>query len=804
VPRLLRRLFLFLGIALLAGIGLAVGAFFAARWYFTPELPDVSTIRDLQLQVPLRVYTRDDRLIGEFGAERRAPLRYDEFPQRVIDAFLAAEDDRFFEHPGIDWQGTLRAGLALALTGQKSQGGSTITMQLARNVFLSPERSYTRKFKEMLLALQMEKELSKQEILELYLNKIFLGQRAYGVGAAAQVYFNRPASELSLSQAAILAGLPKAPSRDNPVASPERARDRRDYVLRRMRDLNRISELEYQAALAEPVEVHAAVPAVDVDARYVAEMVRAELYAQLGENAYTDGLVVHTTLDSRQQEALNGALRGAVMAYEERHGWDGPEARLPDQLLLQGVPRKDLPAQGLDGYFDSLPLAAGLEPAAVLSFSTESLHLIGRGQTLYELAPEDFKWAGLSSKKTLAPGDVVRVRRDGERFRLAQLPKVQAAMVALDPGNGAILALAGGFDFLQNKYNRAVQGMRQAGSGFKPFLYASAFDFGFSPASVLLDAPVVHEEAGMGGAWRPENYGGDFKGPMRLREALVQSRNLVSVRLLQAVGVEQARDSIARFGFPRERIPDNLSMALGSGSYSPLEMARAYAVLANGGFLVTPYVIQDVRGPRGLVSEAKPLRACPECAEQIVAGNAQIAAEADPAAPPQPTNTVSADGLAPRVVSPQTVWLVDDILRDVTVRGTAARARELGRNDIAGKTGTSNDETDAWFYGFTPGLVAVSWVGYDQPEPLGKGEVGGRAALPMWMDFMRVALKDVPEQPRPRPAGLVSVRIDPVSGRLAPAGDPNAIFESVQADRVQSLEGPAPNSDTRSSVQDLF
>jgi penicillin-binding protein 1A len=777
------------------GLVLLAGVFFAAKWHYGRELPSVASLRELQLQVPLRVYTRDGKLIGEFGAERRAPLRYDQLPQRVIDAFLAAEDERFFEHPGVDWRGLARAVVVLVTTGQKSQGGSTITMQLARNVFLSPERSYVRKFKEILLATRIEDELTKQQILETYLNKIFLGQRAYGVGAAAQVYFGKDIADLSWSQAALLAGLPKAPSRDNPIANPERARDRRDYVLRRLRELNKISPLDYETALKEPVAVKFSLPIVDVDAHYVAEMARAEMVSRYGEGAYTGGYRVTTTIDSGRQAAANQALRDGLIDYEERHGWNGAETRLPDSLLAEAA-RSD----GVGNFLDTLPTAAGLEPAVVVEFSDAGLRLLTRRSGVVDLRPDDYKWARLSAKNPLQRGDVVRIRRVGERWTLSHLPGVQGAIVALDPRDGSLAALVGGYDFLYNKYNRVLQARRQPGSGFKPFLYTAAFQFGFSPASVVLDAPVVFEDANLESAWRPENYGGDFKGPMRLREALVQSRNLVSIRLLQAIGIDYARDFISRFGLSKERMPRDLSMALGSGSFTPMEMARAYAVLANGGFLVDPYFIDEIADSRGqIVFKAKPRVACLECAQLIV--DTAAGTEARPASPPPASDT-----LAPLVADTGLVWMVDDVLREVVTRGTANKARELKRSDIRGKTGTTNDETDAWFYGFDTQLVAVTWVGFDQPTPLGRGEVGGRAALPIWMDFMRYALRDLPEQTLPRPANLVEVAVNPRTGRLEPEGTPGAVIEALPEDRLERLQTEADQAPSEHSIgeDDLF
>ncbi|HEY0975453.1 MAG TPA: penicillin-binding protein 1A [Solimonas sp.] len=779
--------------------------------YLSRDLPSVDSLRELQLSVPLRVYTRDQKLIGEFGAERRALLRFEDLPPQLVQAFLAAEDDRFFSHPGVDWQGLLRAALKLAASGERAQGGSTITMQLARNVFLSSERTFTRKFREILLALRIEHELSKEQILELYLNKIFLGERAYGVGAAALVYFGKDVRDLSLAATALIAGLPKAPSRDNPVSSPERSQERRDYVLRRMRGLGYISELDYQAARAEPVTVHPYRAKVDVDAHYVAEMVRAELYALHGEDTYARGFTVTTSIDSVRQEAANRAVRAALTAYDERHGWRGPEGRL-EPALLQESGRGEL-----GRALDARPPIAGLLAAVVVEFSPVQLRVLTR-DGLVELGPKQYEWAQFSAKKTLAPGDIVRLRPEGDGWRLAQIPRAQAALVALNPNDGGIEALVGGFDFFQGKFNRATQARRQAGSAFKPFLYAAGLAYGFTPASVILDAPVVFDDPALESSWRPENYGGDLKGPMRLREALVQSRNLVSIRLLQAIGLNYARDYAARFGLPIERLPRDLTMSLGTAVYTPLELARGYATIANGGFVVDPWFILELRDAAGnVLAKARPKRACAECVEQRLAqaaGEATVAlAETPPsAAAPEPSAEAAsasapaaADELAPRAIEPAVVWLLSDMMHDVTVRGTAAKVAELGRDDLAGKTGTTNDETDAWFNGFQKDLVAVAWMGFDQPTPLGRGEVGGRAALPIWIDFMRVALKGVPQERLPRPPGLVNVRIDPDTGRLAAAGSARAIFETVQQDRVPEPDATSGYDDPdKAGLEDLY
>lgn len=783
--RLARRIALICTAGLVGAVLCAVVGFYAARAYYEPRLPSVDSLRRIQLGVPLRVYTRDGKLIGEFGAERREPLRYDQIPPQLIQAFLAAEDDRFFEHPGVDWQGILRAALVLAVTGEKKQGGSTITMQLARDVFLSPERSFTRKFKEILLALKIERELTKQQILELYLNRIFLGERAYGVGAAAQVYYGKDVDQLSLGEMATLAGLPKAPSRDNPIADPQRARLRRDYVLGRMRDLGFISKPAYQQALAEPITAHEHTPDVAVDARYVAEMARAELYARYGEAAYTGGYTVVTTIDSARQTAAVAALRGGILAYDERHGYRGPEAHLPAELLP--LLERDPTDEQIQAQLEARPQAAALVPAIVLDFSPEHLRVLLAGGSVVELPEAAFEWAHLSAKKPLHRGDIVRLARVDRAWRLSQLPAVEGAFVALDPSDGAVQALVGGYDFFLGEYNRVTQARRQAGSGFKPFLYTAALAKGYTPASVFLDAPVVYVNANPDDDWRPGNYEGKFNGPMRLRDALAESRNLVSIRVLQAIGLDYVRDFVPpRFGLPKERLPDDLTLALGSAAFTPWEMARAYAVFANGGFLIDPYYIESIRDGHGQeIFHARPKRACPQCEPPALlpASDATGAALLPASSPPPPAPVPEAER-APRTLEPALDYLITSMMHSVVVSGTGAAVRALGRDDLAGKTGTTNDFMDAWFNGFGPGQVAVSWIGYDQPKPLGRGEAGARAALPVWMDYMKFALKGVPQQPPQPPPGVVTVSIDPQNGKLVPSGTPGALLEVVQADHI--------------------
>ncbi len=805
--------------AAVAGIFIAILLFLALRAHYESQLPSVADLHDIHLGQPLRVYTHDGKLIGEFGAERREPLRFDQLPQPLIQAFLAAEDDRFFEHPGFDWEGLARAGWVLITTGEKRQGGSTITMQLARNVFLTPERSFVRKFKEILLALKIERELSKQEILDLYLNRIFLGNRAYGVGAAAEVYFGKKVEQLTLSEMATIAALPKAPSRDNPPANPERSRERRDYVLRRMHDLKFIDADALRIALAEPITAHEHSSGVDIDAHYVAEMARAEIFAKYGEAAYSDGYVVTTTIDSKRQITATAAVRAGILAYTDRHGYAGAEGHLPDELLndLRRDPAGELMQEQLAGR----PPVAGLIPAIVLDYSATQLRVMTDHGAI-DLPKAAFEWAHISDKKPLRAGDFVRLIHAGENWKLAQLPQVQGAFIAVDPRSGAVQALVGGYDFFTGAYNRVVQARRQVGSGFKPFLYTAALSKGYTPASVFLDAPVVLTGINPDDDWRPGNYEGKFNGPMRLRDALAKSRNLVSVRVAEALGINYVRDFVARFGIPKDRLPDDLTIALGSASLTPWEMARAYSVIANGGFYVEPYFIESIKdGSSAVIFQADPKLACPACDTPAAdaEGNAIApSSEAAAAAPTHPLTPSKTPSVAPapvalvddahrakRVLDAPLDWLITSMMHDVVVRGTAAEVyHELPREDLSGKTGTTNDFTDAWFNGFNNALVAITWIGFDQPKPLGRGEVGGHAALPIWMDFMKVALKGMPQQLLPRPPGLITVPINPLNGKLLPADAPGAMMEVVQTDHIPPADDGRGVNDESNPENNIF
>lgn len=770
-----------------------------------PDLPSVATLKEVHLQVPLRVYSRDGKLIGEFGEKRRLPMAFGEIPERVRQAFLAAEDEHFFEHPGVDYQGLARAALHVLLTGEPRQGGSTITMQLARNFFLSREKSMTRKLREILLALRIERELTKPEIFELYLNKIYLGNRAYGVGAAARVYYGRPLQDLDLPQVAMLAGLPKAPSAINPLANPGRALRRRDYVLGRMVALGFITQEERSAAQAAPESAAPHGPGLELEAPHGAEMARAEWVARYGEEAYTRGFQIYTTLDARLQTAANDALRDTLRAYDTRHGYRGALARY--ELA-------DTQPEQWQAWLAKVPRVAGLTPALVTATQDRTARLYRADGSFLTLEWDGLAWArpyvteeqrGPAPRQAadvVKPGDLVYLCQEPasppsqSRWWLAQVPAIEGALVALDPADGAIVALTGGYDFQRSQFNRVTQARRQPGSGFKAFIYSAALEAGFTPASLINDAPLVSEDGLFPDTWRPRNYGGDWLGPTRLRVALYQSRNLVSVRLLRAMGIEHARQHAARFGLDPNRLPDNLTLALGSGEVTPLEMARGYAVLANGGYLIEPYLIERVLDGQGkTLFRARPARA----------GTDDVPQELDAA---RPTGEHQHPP-APRTLSPENQYLLVSMLRDVISRGTGRRALALGRADLAGKTGTSNDQRDAWFNGFNRRWVAVVWAGFDSFAPMGNGEVGGRVALPAWINFMRVALRDVPEQDWAMPPAVVTLPIDPATGRRVPAGQATALSEVFHPDH---LPEPTPSSAVSSQssglerdlVQELF
>ncbi len=771
MPRAVKILVILLA-GVLSAATLAVCIVAGVYLYFGPQLPDAGDIGELELNEPLRIYTADGKLIRQFGVERRLPRTFEQIPPIMVQAFLAAEDDRFFKHPGVDYQGIIRAAWNLITTGRKTEGGSTITMQLTRNLYLTNDRTYVRKIKEIILALRLESKLTKEQILEIYLNKIYLGSGAYGVGAAAQIYYQKPLDELNLAQVAMIAGLPKAPSRYSPMVNPELAIGRRSYVLRRMLETGAIDSQAFERAMAAPVTASAPVADERFEADYVAELVRQDMIALYGEEAYTRGFEVITTLDSERQRAANRALRRALLAYDARHAWRGAETALDDSVLAD-------PAE-LKNALGERRSAGGLVPAAVTEVAADEVSLQTGQHGAVTLAPADIPWlaSGEDPATLVARGDVVRLAytgNDDDSWSLAQIPEVQGALVALDPDTGGVEAMVGGFAFNLSNFNRAVQARRQPGSAFKPFLYSAALANGFTPASIINDAPVVYDGPTPDDAWRPQNYSGRIHGPTRLREGLVHSRNLVSIRLLRAIGIGPAIDHISQFGLPEEQMPRNLSLSLGSASFSPLQMAQAYAVMANGGFQVEPYYIEKIIGDNGeAVFNATPAVAC----EQVAGCEVLQSADA-------PASEAGAR-LAPRVIEAANIYIVADIMRDVIQYGTGRGALKLGRSDLSGKTGTTNEQVDAWFVGFNSELAAVTWVGFDSPLPLGSGETGARAALPMWVSFMGSALAGVPESIMPRPPELMSVRIDPQTGQRAIDG--GGIVELFRPDNVPTVE----------------
>ena len=762
--------------------------------YLSPNLPSVDSLRSIQLQIPLRVYSADDKLIAEFGEMRRSPIRFDDIPQAFIHALLAAEDDNFANHYGVDITGLMRAATQLLKSGQIQTGGSTITMQVAKNYFLTSERSFSRKINEILLALQIERELSKNEILELYVNKIYLGNRAYGIEAASQVYYGKSISELSVAQLAMIAGLPKAPSAFNPLVNPARSKERRDWILGRMYKLGSLDETSYRQALAEPetARYHGAAP--ELDAAYIAEMARAEMVGRYGSAAYTDGFRVHTTVSSERQIAANIALDSGLIEYDQRHGYRGPEARLGE------LPRESW-MQELRKYRS----LSGLHPAVVKQVENSGILVLTRDGNEHPVAWDSMKWARpFLGTNSMGPrpqrpadvvkiGDVVRVRWQDDSALFSQVPQAQAALVSLDPQDGSIEALAGGFSFGQSNYNRAIQAKRQPGSSFKPFIYSAALDAGYTAASLVNDSPIVFVEEGMDRIWRPKNDNNTFLGPIRMREALYKSRNLVSIRLLQTLGVGHTIDYISRFGFDPQDLPRNLSLALGTATLTPMEIATGWTTFANGGYKIEPYLIQRIEDREGkLLFEANPARV-PKHEPQDHGVEVSAAPEHELSADEQ---TDDQPRFAERVLDERTAYIMTSMLQDVIKRGTGRRALAMGRDDIAGKTGTTNDSIDSWFSGYNADIVTTVWAGFDQPQSLGRNEYGGTVALPIWMTYMSAVLKDMPEHPPAEPDGLLKLRVDPVSGRAATPDTPDAYFEVFKSE-----DSPPPMGEFESGYQ---
>lgn len=803
---------------------IAAGAL-AIYLYLAPKLPSVEALREIELQTPLKVYTADGVLMAEFGEKKRTPITFDQVPKNFINALLAAEDENFYTHPGIDVKGLARAVFELITTGKKRSGGSTITMQVAKNYYLSSEKSFTRKLTEILLALHIEKAMSKQEILELYVNKIYLGKRAYGIEAAAQIYYGKHIGELNLAQLAMVAGLPQAPSAANPINNPDRAIHRRNYVLARMYAEDYITQEEFEAAIREPLTAKLHNLDSEVEAPYVAEMVRSYIVDLYGEDAaYTRGYKVYTTILSKNQFAAQRAVREGLHQYDREHGlrmkfesfkdlistdeqnqkvketstnWNEDMGQPASDTFLPLPPSPmDLNAQYWREQMADLPTLGTMQWAGVMQVGEKSAEVILSDGTKVTLDWQAMSWArkyldtnsaGPSPKSAsdvLKVGNKILVMQNKDRWYLAQEPAVQGALVSFDPQNGSLLALVGGYDFQQSSYNRAIQADRQPGSAFKPFIYSAAMENGLTPASLINDAPVVFENDSLEAAWRPENYTGEFFGPTRLRQALYNSRNLVSIRILRSTGITKTVKYISQLGLPEEKLSKDLSLALGSSAMTPYELATGYTVLANGGFKVQPNFIAKIESLDGKeLLKNTPQIVCQPCWKSY----AQLA---DPADTSEKTTPDAANfqarypGMAPRVMDERTNYLLYSMLQDVIREGTGQGALVLRRSDLAGKTGTTNEQKDTWFSGFNNKIVTTVWVGFDNPQSLGRNSFGGTTALPIWVDYMSVALSTIPESPLPRPDGLVTLKIDPETGLKAYPGQDNAIFEIFKEEDV--------------------
>jgi penicillin-binding protein 1A len=840
--QILKRLLRWALVLAFSGMLLGVLAVGVAYWLIAPRLPSVAVLKDYHMQVPLRVLSADGKLIATFGETRRIPVDIANVPDRLKHAVLSAEDAEFYTHPGVDWHGIVRAGWHVIISGgDKGPGGSTITQQVARNFFLSPEKLYSRKLTEIFIALRMEHELSKDQILELYLNKMFLGHRSYGVAAAAEYYYGKTLDQLTIAQCATIASTFQLPSLVNPINSPKRMIARRNWVLGQMLEHHYISKAEHDQAVAEPNEAYAHEQPIEVDAPYLAEMVRLQVLDRLGNDALTEGYVVKTTLQSSRQQTAVAALRKGLIEYDRRHGWRGPEAH------------QELAANADTGDYDRLLASytdlGGMQPAIVTAASADKATLYMANHETATLDLAAVSWArphisdsrlGATPKQVdsvLKRGDIVRLARDENgAWQLTQIPAAQAALVSISPEDGSIQALVGGFNFLRSKFNRAVMAARQPGSSFKPYIYSAAFERGFTPASIVNDAPLaLPDPSRPDGVWTPSNDDGKFDGPIRLREALVESKNLVSVRLLDAIGVRYARDYATRFGFSPDALPNNLSMALGTAAVSPMDMARGYAVFANGGYLVTPYFIKEIDDRDGkAVYAANPALACRTCQERLLdtrppgpppadmgKAPANGVAQADPA--PATSGSVEGVGdavlpadahglavhpplLAPQVIDVRNDYLVTSLMKDVILRGTGSAAKALGRDDLAGKTGSTNDHRDAWFVGFNGDLATAVWVGFDDFSSLGRGEFGAKAALPIWMDYMGTVLKGTPSATLPMPPGIATVLIDRQSGLPTAAADPNAMNELFKVEDVDRLRAQAnqQQDDKQQHAYDIF
>ncbi len=842
--------------------------------YLLPEMPDIEDLRDVHFQVPLRIYTKDEKLIAEYGEKRRTPVEFEDIPDAFIKALLAAEDQSFFEHSGVDYKGLTRAvKLMVQNKGSiKGGGGSTITMQLTRALFLTKERKFKRKFKEIFLSYKIENELSKQEILELYCNQIYLGKRAYGIQAAANVYYNKNIDQLSIAQLAMIAGLPKAPATNNPVNRPEKALKRRNWVLSRMHELKFISQEQYQQAVNEPDEAKDYGQSSEVDAPYIAEMIRQQLFDQYGEEIYTEGYVAHASILSKEQLAANKAVIEGIHAYDERHGYKGPvkHAEIPELEALWNTYQEQLPLQTFQSsqiiqnimkdsmehitldksynfkaitaaieineidfstYFEDVKKSRNLEAAicirvdeenklAVFVLSDKSIAIVHEENTLWAIPYIDNQTVGAAPEKisqVLTAGDLTYLRKiENDEWRLSQLPEVQSALVALNPTDGAVIALVGGYDYSLSKYNRAIQGGRQIGSSFKPFIYTKALESGFTAATIINDAPIVFEDSALEEKWKPENSGGRFYGPTRFRQALYLSRNLVSIRVLSKVGIGPTIDSMERFGFDKTQLPNNLSLALGSASLTPMQVTTGFSTFANGGYRIYPYFLESAQNGEGeTIYKANPIRVCPDCPEENTDEENPTTAEKEnaqdldqnmenPASKSDETLAIDEEEEikirpAKSVIEPRVNYIMDSILADVINRGTGTAAQQLKRNDMRGKTGTTNDQFDAWFTGYNGNIVASSWIGFDTPQTLGRGEYGAVAALPVWLSFMNVALENAEEKTLPRPDRLVTVKINAETGEAAKPGDPNSFFEIFREEFAPKLDTKQESTSSQSN-----
>lgn len=778
---------------------IAIGTFY----YIQFELPDTEALKTVQLQVPLQIYTNDGKLIATFGEKRRVPIPYNQIPKSLINAVLATEDQRYFQHPGVDFPGLIRAAIQLIITGRKEQGGSTITMQVARSFYLTRHKTFGRKLREILLALKIENTLSKEKILELYLNKIFFGNRAYGVAAAAEVYYGKPLSQLSIDQYAMIAGIPKAPSVLNPLANTDAAMKRRNHVLTRMFELHYIDEKIYKKALKMPLHASYHDLQVQIKAPYVAELARTQAEKMYGESIYTDSFKIYTTISSQLQNIANQAIYYGLTTYDQRHGYRGPEQNWGTPHIKQ--------MDEWEAQLREIPVINSLEPAAVINLSTQSIAVLrtngfivtipweglnwARHRTVDENNEEEFSPAPQTAADVVHLGDIIRIMPNSTgSWRLAQVPKVEGSLVTLNPQTGAIVALVGGFDYAQSNFNRITNAERQPGSSFKPFIYSAALDHGFTLASVINDAPLVLENTEDGTLWRPQNDTHRFYGPTRLHTAIIHSRNLVSIRLLDQIGISYAIKYAQKFGFSRQQLPYGLSLALGTATVTPLQLASAYAIFANGGFKIVPYIINRIQNTQGeLIYQAKPLTACFNCPEE----NNEVAVANN-------KENTQVFPHAPRVISAQNAFLITSVLRDVIQHGTAIKARNLNRSDLAGKTGTTQNQNDGWFAGYNRDLVTVTWIGFDQPQSL--HEYGNQASLPLWIHFMQDALKGRPERSLEQPPNIVSVRIDPNTGKRALANNRAALFEYFMMPYLPEEESTATQSSeiARSESKDIY